>query len=178
MRPIQDFTSIYDVSKKIVEVVQRNYANEFGTNSPLATFTWNVEFNGDSYELVFTLPSEWKWVEEGRAPGPTPFNSSKGLGWVKSIMSWIDVKKIVPRNEKGLPSDIAKKNLAWAITKKIQRQGYAGRHILEKSFNDAYMTQMIDDLAVEITKLLSREVDEAILTITDGMKTMKIVNHS
>lgn len=176
MKPIQNLTGIYRISSDIVNIVKGNYIDAFGFDSPLATFTWNVEFDGESYELVFNLPKEWKWVEEGRAPGPRPFNSNKGLGWVNSIMSWIDVKKIAPRNEKGLPSDIAKKNLAWAITKKIQRYGYKGRHILEKSFNDNEMDEMMDDLAVEITRLLSREVDEAILTIADGLKTMKVVS--
>lgn len=178
MKPIQNLTGIYRISNDIVNIVKGNYIDAFGFDSSLATFTWNVEFDGESYELVFNLPKEWKWVEDGRKPGPYPFNSNKGLGWVKSIINWIDVKKIVPRNEKGLPSDIARNNFAWAVTKKIQRYGYKGRHILEKSFNDDKMAQYVDDLAVEITKLLSREVDEAILTIADDLTTMKVVSHS
>lgn len=163
-----DFTSVYDVSKQIVDIVKQNYAKEISSNSKLAQFTWNVEFENSIYQLVFHLPPEWYWVEYGRRPGPV---GRKGL---ESIMQWMEVRGMVQR---GSNNKIPQK--VWAVAKKIEKKGFYGRngehhgkHILMKSINEAdYLIKEICDI---ITMKLNGEVRTKIIDIFSDLNSFKI----
>ena len=51
-----DLTSIFDLSKQIAESVQDAYMQEYGPDSRLSNFTWNVDWDGNIYRLKFNLP--------------------------------------------------------------------------------------------------------------------------
>lgn len=163
---MQDFTSIFDISQKIVDLYKENLLHAgMETRGQLYNFKWNVDFNGQIYQLIFKLPPEWQWVEYGRRP-------SAKMPPVDAIMNWITVKKLVPRARNGkVPTT---KSLAFAIAKKIQKEGFYspghhGKFPLQKSLQEG--TPYIQELANEISKLLMKEVKEDVIKIFDGLKT-------
>ena len=172
-----NITNLYDIAKQIVDAYRANLHQDgydLNPNSKLINFEWTVQFDDKAFVLKFMLPPEWQWAEFGRKPGPYPLNSNKGLGWVKSILKWLTVRSIIPKNEKGLPSEIARKNFAWAITKKIQREGFQGKHTLTRTLFEN--ENVIDELAMEMTKILGQEITEDFIHIADGMKTIHTVS--
>ena len=101
----------------------------------------NIKFNlqvGDNfYEIIFTAPEYWKWVENGH----------------RTRTSWITKKKIAPYSNKSekLPST---NQLAFVIARKIGRDGTTGIHFLEKSVTEAenYFVSKISDAITEDIK--------------------------
>jgi hypothetical protein len=162
---------ITQISSEIARIVKENYGKEYGYQSKLASFQWNIVFNGDIYELTFTLPPHWKFAEYGRRPGPFPTSSNRGLGWVNSILQWIRIKQLVPRIDKNIDSDIAKKQMAWAITKKIQKYGFKGKYVLANSLQQ--VEPQIQALALAISKMLNKDVTNEVRTIFDGLESFE-----
>ena len=163
---MQDFTSIFDISQKIVDLYKENLLQAgMEARGQLYNFKWNVNFNGQIYQLVFKLPPEWYWVENGRRP-------SAKMPPIDAIMNWITVKKLVPKARNGkVPTT---RGLAFAIAKKIQREGFYspghhGKFPLQKSLQQG--APYIQELADEISKLLMKEVKEDVIKIFDGLKT-------
>lgn len=160
-----NLTTVYDVSKQIAEAVQDAYMQEFGPDSRLANFTWNVDYNGQTYRLQFNLPKEWYWVEHGRMP------SSK-MPPVEKIMQWIQVNRIVPQARKGkVPTT---KGLAFAIAKKIQKEGFYspghhGKHILSNTM--FYENRnLLNELCIAISDVLNKEVTQDLVHLFDDLK--------
>lgn len=162
---MQDFTSIFDISQKIVDLYKENLLQAgMEARGQLYNFKWNVDFNGQIYQLVLNLPPEWYWVEHGRRP-------SAKMPPVDAIMNWITVKRLVPKARNGkVPTT---RGLAFAIAKKIQREGFYspghhGKFPLQKSLQEA--TPYVQELADEISKLLNKPITEDLIHIADGLK--------
>lgn len=161
-----NYTSLFDISQKIVELYRQNLAQSgMRKEGALYNFKWNVNFDGQDFELIFRLPKEWYFVEYGRKP-------SMKMPPVNAIMQWIEVRKIVPQARNGkVPTT---KSLAFAIAKKIQKEGFYspnhhGLKPLERTFQQG--RSIIQELCDEMSKLLMKEVKEDVVKIFDGLKT-------
>ena len=90
---------------------------------------FNLQVGDNFYEIIFTAPEYWKWVENGH----------------RTRASWITKRKIAPYSNKSekLPS-----------TKKIGGDGTTGIHFLEKSVTEAenYFVSKISDAITEDIK--------------------------
>lgn len=158
-------TTLFDISNQIVDLYRQNLANAgMSKEGALYNFTWNVDFNGQMFQLIFRLPKEWYFVEHGRKP-------SAKMPPVDAILKWVEFKHIAPRGVNGkIPS---KRSVAFAIAKKIQREGFYspghhGKLPLQKTFQEG--DQYIKALCDEMTKLLNKEIDEDMIHIVDGCK--------
>ena len=113
----------------------------------------NIKFNlqvGDNfYEIVFAAPQYWKWAEDGRRPGKMPP--------VSAIADWVTRRKIAPYSNKNgkLPTT---NQLAFAIAKKIGRDGTTGIHFLEKSI-DEQKSYWDDKISEAISNDIIAELD-------------------
>ena len=171
-----DITSIYDVSKKIIDIIKQNYSNALSPNSKLANFNWNVEWQDGIYSLNLILPTEWYWVEHGRKPSTKMPPVSKIEEWVKTHLG---TTRLVPRGVNGKSVTRNTKQIAFAISKKIQREGFyspghQGKHIIEKSLNES--SSIILEISRIITNKLSAVVNEEILTIFDDLDSFSNVS--
>ena len=70
-----------------------------------------VKIENEVYSAVLNVADYYKYVEYGRRKGGK-------MPPVSAILKWVEVKPVIPR-ENG----ISKEQLAWAIAKKIQRDG-------------------------------------------------------
>ena len=166
-----DITSLFDISKQIADLYRENLLKDgMLETGKLYNFTWNVEFNGEIFQLQFNLPKEWYFVEHGRNP-------SQKMPPVDSIEQWIRIKKIVPRAKNGkVPST---RSLAFAISKKIQKKGFydpnhQGKNTLQRTLQDS--SDYIKELANKISSLLSKEVSKDLVSIFDGMENFTPAN--
>lgn len=174
---MQDLTSIYNVSKEIADIYRKKVNDEY-PGGKLSMFTWNVEFDGNIYELKFYLPPEWKWVEYGRRPAPVSREGQNNLKeWIKK--HWDDV----PDNPKALDAAV------FVLSRKLKRVGYftpkgatnvpmagpaRGKHFLEKSLEEA--DPQIQKICAEITRLIQKDASTEIKTIFTGLDFFKPVN--
>ncbi len=170
-----DITSIYDVSKQIIDIIKQNYSNVLSPNSKLANFSWNVEWQNGIYSLNLLLPSEWYWVEYGRNPSTKMPPVDKIEEWVKTHLG---TTRLVPR---GSNKNITRntKQIAFAIAKKIQREGFyspnhQGKHVLETSLNES--EPIISKISEIIESNLKTSVNEEILTIFNGLDSFSNVS--
>lgn len=153
-----DQTALYDIAGKIADLY-RNTLEEVGAvnEGTLKNFDWDIDWDGNTFNLSFDLEDYWKWVEEGRPP-------TRGDGWdtpIEDLKRWIQVKQIVPR-----PTSSGKipkiESIAYAIYMKITKEGYEGRRPLEKAMDKADSSGLVDTLTDELGKLLDASVDEDI----------------
>ena len=106
--------------------------------------------DGGTYEVVLSLQGYWKWVEYGTKPHRPPYSK---------ILEWVKIKPVIPRPKNGkLPKP---ESLAWAITKKIEKEGTEGSGDLTKSVADLYpvyypkiLQALTDDLEDGIRRFL------------------------
>ena len=168
-----DITSLFDTSQQIVEIIRGNYIKEgMLPDGKLVNFTWTVAYDNNLYQLQLTMPPEWKWVELGRRP-------STKMPPVNAIENWIKVKRLVPRAKNGkAPST---KSLAFAISKKIQKEGFyspnhQGKHVIEKSLKEA--EPLVVQLCNLITNKLNDNVNKDIVTIFEGLNSFQKVSET
>lgn len=163
-----DITSLFDVSKQIVELIKQKYVSEgMLPQGRLASFSWNVAFENNVYQLQLMLPPEWYWVEFGRRP-------SQKMPPVSAIENWIRVRQLVPHGRNG--KTLTTRGLAFAIAKKIQKEGFyspnhQGKHVIEKSLNSA--DPMITQLCNLITEKMNSTVKSDIVTVFEGLNSFK-----
>lgn len=93
----------------------------------LNTVSFEVEQNGESFEVSLNLMDYWKYVEYGRRPHYPS---------IQALMNWIQVKPILPRDNK------------------IGRYGTEGSHnlegVLNSSQNDIWMQRIEEAFADDI----------------------------
>ena len=110
-------------------------------------FVMNV--NGNFYEIEFNAPAYWKYANDGRRPGKMP--------QVNVIADWVRRRNITPyalKNGKLPTTD----QLAFAIAKKIGRDGTTGIHFLEKSI-DEQKSYWDDKISEAISNDIIAELD-------------------
>ena len=110
-------------------------------------FVMNV--NGNFYEIIFNAPAYWKYANDGRRPGKMPP--------VNVIADWVKRRNITPYALKNgkLPTT---GQLAFAIAKKIGRDGTTGIHFLEKSI-DEQKSYWDDKISEAISNDIIAELD-------------------
>ena len=153
-----NFAPLYDTCRKIAELYRDSLVDVNAVaEGNLKNFSWDIDYSGSQFSLYFNLPEYWKWVEEGRAPTRTQ-------GWndpVQTLKRWIQVKHLVPRpDSKGRVPSIDQQ--AYAIYMKITREGYEGRHPLEKAMDAADEEGLIDELTNKLYDALTAELDDEI----------------
>lgn len=113
--------------------------------------------DGGTYDVVLSLENYWKYIEDGTRPHRPPYSK---------ILEWVKVKPVIPRpDEKGrIPKP---ESLAWAITKKIERDGTEGSHDLERSIDDLFpvfypriLQALTDDIEGGLRKFILQTFDE------------------
>lgn len=89
----------------------------------LNSVEFNVEKNGNVYEVSLQLQDYWKYIEKGTRPHWPP---------VSKILQWIQVKPILPRPGKNgqIPTP---QQLAYLISRKIAKNGTKGSADLERA---------------------------------------------
>ena len=110
-------------------------------------FVMNV--NGNFYEIIFNAPAYWEYANDGRRPGKMPP--------VNVIADWVKRRNITPyalKNGKLPTTD----QLAFAIAKKIGRDGTTGIHFLEKSI-DEQKSYWDDKISEAISNDIIAELD-------------------
>lgn len=159
-----DVTSLFDISKQIVEKYKQNLLQAgMSQNGALYNFTWTVDFNGELFQLKFNLPKEWYFVEHGRNP-------SAKMPPVNAIMQWVEAKRLMPRGKNGkVPTT---KQIAFAIAKKIQKEGFyspnhQGKHPLQKTMQQS--DKYIEELCAAMTAILNKEVQAEIGDLFTGL---------
>lgn len=107
----------------------------------LNTVSFEVEQNGESFEVSLNLMEYWKYIEYGTRPHYPP---------IQALINWIQVKPILPRDNKI--TDV--RNLAYAIQNKIGRYGTEGSHnledVLNSNQNDIWMQRIEEAFADDI----------------------------
>lgn len=161
-----DITSLFDVSKQIADLIRQNYLKEgMMPQGKLANFTWTVLYENNMYQLQLSLPKEWYWVEFGRNP-------STKMPPVSAIEQWIVARQLVPKAKNGKVPSI--KSTAFAIAKKIQREGFyspnhQGKHVIEKSLNEA--DPLVEKLCSIITEKMNAQVNKEIVSVFEDLKS-------
>lgn len=118
----------------------------------LVNFTTSITQDDKWFSIVFNLPDYWKYVENGRRAGKQPP--------LEAILNWITVKPIVPRPTRGrVPST---KQLAFAIARKIGKEGIAPTHALNDTINSPQSQNLIDTLCDLLIEQLEQEINEDI----------------
>ena len=131
-----DFSRLVEVLEQYGENVKGSYQGYLDSEGITASgslrdsVSVGVDVDGHSYEVFLNLNKYWKWIEGGRPP-----TQNSGNGELRrAILEWIRVKPVIPEPFNGkLPTE---EQLAYLISRKIHREGYEGKHILEKSVND------------------------------------------
>lgn len=158
-----DLSKIYDLAGQLADIYRQSIRDEGVTASgTLEKFTYTIDFQNNSFQVVFNLPYYFYWIETGRQK-----TVKSGPGDVyKAIRKWIEVKPVIPRPmyTKGLKVNRCivptKDQLAYMITKKIHRVGFyghnhQGKHLLEKSLEqgDSIIEEMVNEIGQQIMNI-------------------------
>ncbi len=120
-----------EILNKIITEFQKYYKDKIiktghNASGQLAnTQSFEVEYNNDNWLITLKMEEYWKYLEYGRKSGKMPP--------IDDILSWINVKKILPRGNK---KPITKKQLAYVIARSIGKKGLPATHLLEKSMTE------------------------------------------
>ena len=87
--------------------------------------SFKVDVSGKLSEVTFNAPEYWKYANYGRPPGKIPP--------VSAIEEWITRRRIVPESNTSTPNVTS---LAYAIARKIGKEGTKGTKFLEKSLDE------------------------------------------
>lgn len=181
-----DLTSLFDkdpayarqitqISSEIARLVKENYSKEYGPQSKLASFQWNIMFNGDIYILTFNLPYYWKYLEYGTSPHDIAYTKARQLrkgGWIagppiKVLTDWLTVKKGVPQSQ-ALGKAIAIDKNIYYHDKKIHHPGTRGKAIVSWTLHEH--SELVQELAIAISNMIQKDVTNEVKTIFDGLE--------
>lgn len=139
--------------KNVCSKLLDNYKQAIRDNGNTASGTlektakYKIQFDGKYFELYFTLPDYWKYLENGTKPHFPP---------VDAIEKWITVKRIVPTTNNGkVPTT---KQLAFLIARGISKNGTKATKLLQKTVDNA--DSLIDTICNEFFKQLQEEFNE------------------
>lgn len=139
---------IDDIIKEILSV----YKDKVGSGNLADTATYNVEWNGDIFEVYFNLQDYWKYAEYGTSPHFPP---------VDAIERWITAKKIVPRAYNGkVPTT---RQLAYIISRSISRKGTPAKNYLSDTLSEC--DNLIGLIAEELSNQLEIEINNTIVEL-------------
>lgn len=154
---MEQTTEIRNICEQIAQVYRdkMNIAG-YDPNGELMKFTWVTDYNGNLFELYFTLPDYFPFAENGRRPGKFPPPDA--------ILKWIQFKRLVPRP--GRDGKVPSTNqLVYLISRKIATKGTQGQHLFEKTLNDPNLDKLVDKLVELITAEFEKEIEKEIQNI-------------
>lgn len=115
-----------------------------------------VQVDGNTIKIGFTLPAEWKFVEEDTRPHWPP---------VDAIEQWVKDKPLskYPDANGRKPTD---KQLAYLIGRKIATDGTRGDHLLEEAvIRTDFFNRLIYIIKAEIAEHANKEIKEILMTL-------------
>ncbi len=161
-----DVTKLYDLTKQLADLYRNELININAVASgKLVNFTTGIDWDGEKLNVYFNLPHYWGAIEWGRRP--TEKASEPHL--FDAILNWVKLKGITARDGKDQTS------LAWAITKKIHKQGFFGAdHHGKKPLATALERARGEGLLKEIVTCVAdgygNQIQVALNTLTDLSK--------
>lgn len=136
--------------KHICEQIADLYRSKLPTaTGNLKNFTYDIEWDGRYFNLVFNLEDYWKYIENGTKPHFPP---------ISAIENWIKVKRIIPYTyNKKVPTT---KQLAYLISRKISEVGTPAKHTLQNTIDSSssYISELKEIL---LNKLLEETYGES-----------------
>lgn len=120
----------------------KHLTNYYNSISSVKIIKYEVKILNNKYEIVFTLPDYWKWVENGRKPGKMPP--------INSIMKWV--------RKKNIPIKTTLKQTAFVIARSIGKKGIKGKHYLKKS------KEQLPDFKTGLIEAIKKDIQVTIKT--------------
>ena len=144
--------SIADLTKIALEPLKEQIIQEYDRKGMRASgdFAESLEIEGTFNGAVIKGNAYGEQLEDGRKP--TEKGHSGGDYLIDRIREWIKVKNVVPK-------DGNEESLAWAITKKIHKEGWdrkdhGGVNLLSDAISDLEWDAAISMVADEYTSVL------------------------
>lgn len=138
---------VNDIQNKLIlrQGARGQFSSPVNASGALAD---SIKYTIDGYRLKVQGNDYIYYLQYGRKPGGRPP--------IKAIRQWIDDKGITP--EKG-----SKDSLAWAIAKKIEKEGTTiykagGSDLVSGIFNEALQQSIESDFANLIASEISSEI--------------------
>lgn len=164
-----DFTSFYDGAAELVQMykdeLERQRVSASGELSRSVDF--DVDYDENDITLYFNMAVWWYYVEKGRRPT----GSGGGQTWTNSVQEieqWMRNKMsrgwFVPRRNNKIPrTDKEIKSVAYAIVRKIHREGFyspnhQGLHILQQVLDRAEASGLIDKMVQNIVEQYDKDI--------------------
>lgn len=164
-----DFTSFYDGAAELVQMykdeLERQRVSASGELSRSVDF--DVDYDENDITLYFNMAVWWYYVEKGRRPT----GSGGGQTWTNSVQEierWMRNKMsrgwFVPRRNNKIPrTDKEIKSVAYAIVRKIHREGFyspnhQGLHILQQVLDRAEASGLLDKMVDSVVQGFDKEV--------------------
>ena len=130
---------IKSIAEQIADLYRHNLEPS-KSSGKLSSFQTDVVIDNNHLRIIFNIESYWKYVEYGRKRGSFPP--------ISAIEEWIRIKPIVPNpiNNK-IPTT---KQLAYMISRKIERDGIEGKYPLKKTLESQTTQDLINAIKQEI----------------------------
>lgn len=150
MEEEQEYTNVIAVMNDFANEFVERYRQELKSRGHEASgqlnnnMTWHRRTTTATLNIDLEIADYFYYIENGR--GPTKNGNNGGPTVHEKIVDWLQQKGITPHNEKNLPTERALDSFAWAITKRIHKEGTSiyrngGEHIIEnlvKELTDKY----------------------------------------
>lgn len=172
------FANLARVLTEYAVEVRNNYQDELIRSDRLASgrllnsVNYKTVFNGNEYEVYLTLEDYWKFVEAGvngteNSVG-SPYSFKGEFVNTDAILKWIRVKPVLPKPFNGkLPTP---ESLAWAISRKMAKEGMEGSHDLEntlKEINEKYEKLIMDAIDADLAFAIDAEIQLLVKPVAD-----------
>ena len=114
-----------------------------------------VQIDGNTIKLGFTLPAEWKYVENGAsAHWPPP----------KALEDWAEQKPVHFTLPDG--REMSNKQIAFLVGRKIAESGIEGKHLLEEAIiRTDFYNRMKSIVLEEMNAHVNKEITEILMTL-------------
>lgn len=166
-----DLTALYDLADECIEMYHQeiNAIQAIGYNKGLmkSTATWVQGDKENEIKMQFILPDYYVFVEEGRLPSHRADNPQKVY---QNILNWVRAKGITAQPKNG-KKPATQEQLAWAIYKKIHKQGYYGldshgKHPLKTTLQRMESANMKQRAADIIARTINKELHAELMDWT------------
>ena len=144
-------TDIRNICEQIADVYRNKMRDaDYNPADELMNFKWVTEYNGNLFQVYFTLPNYYIFAENGRRPGRFPPPDA--------ILKWVQYKRLVmTTNNKVLNTN----QMVYLISRKIALHGTKGRHLLQQTIDETYDT-LVDQLVDAISAIFEKEIEKEI----------------
>lgn len=164
-----DFTSFYDGAAELVQMYKDELENQrVSASGELSrSVDFDVDYDENDITLYFNMAVWWYYVEKGRRPT----GSGGGQTWTNSVQEierWMRNKMsrgwFVPRRNNKIPrTDKEIKSVAYAIVRKIHREGFyspnhQGLHILQQVLDRAEASGLLDRMVDSVVQGFDKEI--------------------